>query len=84
MAQGRGLVQARGQEVVEINPGDVVSAPDGGEHWHGATRDHFMTHLSVTEGAPHWAEHVSDAEYHAATRRTPARRHHESPELAPA
>jgi hypothetical protein len=22
-----------------------------------------MTHLSITEGAPHWGPHVTDAEY---------------------
>ncbi|MGO9782264.1 MAG: hypothetical protein ACLPKE_31510 [Streptosporangiaceae bacterium] len=38
-------------------------APDGEEHWHGARPDHFMTHLSITEGAPHWGPHVTDAEY---------------------
>jgi hypothetical protein len=43
--------------------GDVVFAPDGEEHWHGATPDQFMTHLSITEGAARWAEHVSDTEY---------------------
>ena len=64
VTEGGGLVQARGQELTEINPGDVVFAPDGEEHWHGATPDRFMTHLSITEGAPHWAEHVRDAEYH--------------------
>jgi quercetin dioxygenase-like cupin family protein len=46
-----------------LNPGDVVFAPDGEEHWHGARPDHFMTHLSITEGAPRWGAHVSDAEY---------------------
>jgi quercetin dioxygenase-like cupin family protein len=63
VTEGRGLVQVRGQEVVEISAGDVVFAPEGEEHWHGATSDHFMTHFSITEGAPHWAEHVSDTEY---------------------
>lgn len=38
-------------------------APDGEEHWHGATADDFMTHLSITEGAAHWGDHVTDAEY---------------------
>ena len=37
--------------------------PDGEEHWHGATPEHFMTHLSVTEGPPHWGAQVTDAEY---------------------
>ena len=63
VTEGRGLVQARGHEIVELSPGDVVFAPDGEEHWHGARTDHFMTHLSITEGAPHWGPHVTDAEY---------------------
>ena len=65
VTEGHGLVQVRGQQIVELDPGDVVFAPDGEEHWHGATPDHFMTHLSITEGAPHWGPHVTDAEYQA-------------------
>ena len=45
------------------NAGDVVFAPDGEEHWHGASPNHFMTHLSITDGAPVWGPHVTDAEY---------------------
>jgi quercetin dioxygenase-like cupin family protein len=63
VTDGRGLVQARGQQAVELRPGDVIYAPDGEEHWHGATPDDFMTHLSITEGAPHWGDHVTDDEY---------------------
>ncbi|MFC0081319.1 cupin domain-containing protein [Aciditerrimonas ferrireducens] len=63
VTEGQGLVQARGQQVVELKPGDVIFAPDGEEHWHGADPDHFMTHLSITEGAPHWGAHVTDDEY---------------------
>lgn len=63
VSEGRGLVQARGQEIVDLQAGDVVFAPDGEEHWHGATPGQFMTHLSITEGAPHWGAHVTDAEY---------------------
>jgi quercetin dioxygenase-like cupin family protein len=61
--EGHGLVQVRGQQIVALNPGDVVYAPHGEEHWHGASPDQFMTHLSITEGAPHWGAHVTDAEY---------------------
>jgi quercetin dioxygenase-like cupin family protein len=63
VTEGRGLVQARGQDIVELNPGDVIFAPDGEEHWHGATPRHFMTHVSITEGPPSWGAHVSDDEY---------------------
>jgi quercetin dioxygenase-like cupin family protein len=65
VTEGRGLVQARGHQIVELNLGDVIFAPDREEHWHGATRDHFMTHLSSTEGSPRWGPHVTDDEYHA-------------------
>ncbi|HXW35748.1 MAG TPA: cupin domain-containing protein [Acidimicrobiales bacterium] len=65
VTEGRGLIQVRGGEVVELNPGDVVFAPDGEEHWHGAKPDHFMSHISVTEGPPLWGSHVTDAEYRA-------------------
>jgi quercetin dioxygenase-like cupin family protein len=63
VTEGRGLVQARGQDIVELHAGDVVFAPDGEEHWHGARPDHFMTHLSITEGPPRWRAQVTDAEY---------------------
>jgi quercetin dioxygenase-like cupin family protein len=66
VTEGRGLVQVRGQDAVVLNVGDTAYAPDGEEHWHGATPDHLMTHLSITEGAPHWGPHVTDDEYRAA------------------
>ena len=66
VTEGRGLVQVRGEQAVELSAGDVVYAPDGEEHWHGATPDDFMTHLSITEGAPRWGAQVSDGEYAAA------------------
>jgi len=63
VTEGRGLVQSRGGETLEVHPGDVIYTPDREEHWHGATPEHFLTHLSITEGAPHWGPHVTDAEY---------------------
>jgi quercetin dioxygenase-like cupin family protein len=65
VTEGRGLVQSRGEAVVEVRPGDVIQTPDGEEHWHGAAPDHFMTHLSITTGDAQWGEHVTDAEYHS-------------------
>jgi quercetin dioxygenase-like cupin family protein len=63
VTEGRGLVQSRGEPVVEIRAGDTVWTPHGEEHWHGARRDHFMTHLSLTAGPATWGDHVTDAEY---------------------
>ena len=42
---------------------DTVWTPDGEEHWHGVAHDHFMTHISLTEGGPTWGDHVTDDEY---------------------
>jgi quercetin dioxygenase-like cupin family protein len=65
---GVGRVQARGGEVLEIRPGDVVHAPPGEWHWHGASPDRFMTHLTIYEtpgNGPEseWGDQVEDAEY---------------------
>ncbi len=67
VTEGRGLVQSRGDRIVEIGPGDVIFTPDGEEHWHGAAPDHFMTHLYITEGEVHWGDHVTDDEYHGSS-----------------
>ena len=71
VTEGLGLIQSRGGEVIEIRPGDVIYTPPGEWHWHGATPDHFMTHLAMWE-APDpdvpettWGEHVTDQEYDA-------------------
>jgi quercetin dioxygenase-like cupin family protein len=63
VTEGRGLVQARAEPIIPIRPGDVVHVSGGEWHWHGAAPDHFMTHLSLTEGDTEWGDHVTDAEY---------------------
>src|SRR5438067_6965142 len=50
VTDGAGRVQARGSDIVDIRSGDVVYTPPDEWHWHGAAPDHFMTHLSITEG----------------------------------
>jgi quercetin dioxygenase-like cupin family protein len=72
VTEGRGLVQSRGDEVAEIGPGDIVVTPAEEWHWHGATPDNLMTHLSITEGVgdrpepeTNWGAHVTDDEYGA-------------------
>ncbi len=64
VTEGEGRVQSRGGPVLTIRPGDVVSTPGDEWHWHGAAPDHFMTHLSLTEGDTEWGKHVADAEYY--------------------
>jgi quercetin dioxygenase-like cupin family protein len=72
VTEGRGRVQSRGEQMVSIAAGDIVHTPADEWHWHGAAPDHFMTHLSVTEGVgdggraeADWGAHVSDDEYRA-------------------
>jgi quercetin dioxygenase-like cupin family protein len=77
VTEGIGRIQARGAEVIEIRPGDTIHTPPGEWHWHGASPDHFMTHIAMWE-APiegpesSWSEQVTDAEYLAPAAR-PAR-----------
>jgi quercetin dioxygenase-like cupin family protein len=68
---GRGLVQARGGQVIEVGPGDTIETPPGEWHWHGAAPDHFMTHLALSldlaDGQPgpvtEWGNHLTADEY---------------------
>ena len=76
VTEGVGLTQSRGGDVVVIRPGDTVWCPPGEWHWHGATPDHFMTHLAIWDGLAEgedgpeteWGELVTDAEYGRPTR----------------
>jgi quercetin dioxygenase-like cupin family protein len=69
VTEGVGLMQARGGDIVEIRAGDTVQTPPGEWHWHGASPDHFMTHLAIWEapdgGAAEteWGDLVTDVEY---------------------
>ncbi|MFI6699055.1 cupin domain-containing protein [Streptomyces sp. NPDC050509] len=64
IVEGVALVQSRGGDIIEAHPSDVIHTPPGGQHWHGAAPDQFMTHLArwETDDAT-WLEHVSDDEY---------------------
>ncbi len=68
VTEGVGLCQRRGGPVEVIRPGDRAFFEPGEEHWHGATRNRFMTHLAMLEvddegKSATWGEHVSDEEY---------------------
>lgn len=63
VTEGEGRLQTRGEQTITIREGETVFAPGGEWHWHGATPDHFMTHLAISEGEPEWGDHVTDDEY---------------------
>ena len=66
VTEGLGVVATR-DKVIVMHPGDTVVTPPGEEHWHGAVRDRFMSHLAMWEGdATTWGDHVTDEEYAAA------------------
>jgi quercetin dioxygenase-like cupin family protein len=73
VTEGRGLVQSRGGEVIEIRPGDTIYTPPGQWHWHGAASEHFTSHLAMWESLgegqqgpeTEWGDHVTDEEYRA-------------------
>ena len=50
-----------------MTPGTVITIPANAKHWHGAARDSWFAHLSITvpqDGDRNeWLEPVSDAEY---------------------
>ena len=67
ISPGRGWVQAEGEPVRAVGPGDVVWTAPGVKHWHGATRSSAMTHVAIAEAQDgivvRWLEPVTDAQY---------------------
>jgi quercetin dioxygenase-like cupin family protein len=69
--EGVGRAQRRGGSIEVIRPGDRVFFEPGEEHWHGAARSRFMTHLAMLEvddegNSATWGAHVTEEEYNAA------------------
>src|SRR5437764_15145391 len=64
---GAGWVQTKGEDRMDIHPGDVVYIGPGEKHWHGARDKTAMSHIAVQEklnGSPvEWMEQVTDEEY---------------------
>ncbi|MFI5050464.1 MAG: cupin domain-containing protein [Gaiellales bacterium] len=70
VTEGVGFAQRRGGPVEIIRPGDRVFFEPGEDHWHGASPDHFMTHLAMLEVDEEgvnatWGDKVTDEEYGA-------------------
>lgn len=67
VTKGAGWVQAEGEPVRAIKPGDVVWTAPGVKHWHGAQPTVEMTHVAVSEAVEGrsvtWLEPVSDEQY---------------------
>jgi quercetin dioxygenase-like cupin family protein len=60
---GEGWYQEAGKPARHLAPGDVVVTKKDVKHWHGATKDSWFEHLTITSGKSEFLEPVSDTEY---------------------
>ena len=58
VTEGDGRVGTRDGQVADLSAGDLVHAPPGEEHWHGAAEHASVTHLAVNLGSTEWLEEV--------------------------
>lgn len=67
VTDGEGWYQEWDQEAKKLHPGDVVYIAPGVKHWHGATKDHWFTHIAMEipskNGSTSWCEAVEDQVY---------------------
>jgi quercetin dioxygenase-like cupin family protein len=60
VTEGSGRVGTRDDGAVDVRAGDLVYAPPGEEHWHGASEDGAVQHLALSFGDTDWLEPVED------------------------
>ena len=65
---GRGWYQEWEKDPIELIPGVVIAIPEGVKHWHGASADSWMQHLTYhTDIQPgnsnEWLEPVTNEQY---------------------
>ncbi len=60
---GRGMVETGDGKRHVLHAGDIVWAPPGEVHWHGAAPDSFLIHTAVSLGATEWYEEVPADRY---------------------
>lgn len=64
---GEGWYQEKGKAAVSLTPGTVIVIPSNVEHWHGAKKDSWFSHIAVEcpgeECGNEWCKPVTDEEY---------------------
>ncbi|MGN6292293.1 MAG: (R)-mandelonitrile lyase [Chitinophagaceae bacterium] len=67
VVSGLGWIQKEGEDIQEIQPGDVVYFEPNEKHWHGASANKAMSHIAIQEEVNgevvRWMEKVSDEQY---------------------
>ncbi|MFM2477055.1 cupin domain-containing protein [Celerinatantimonas sp. MCCC 1A17872] len=64
---GRGWYQQSGEAARELTPGDIVYIAPETQHWHGAAKDSWFSHVAIeipaADASNEWVRVVSDEEY---------------------
>jgi quercetin dioxygenase-like cupin family protein len=60
---GHGMVATRDGDYKAVQAGDVVYAPPGEVHWHGAAPDAYVVYSAVSLGRSEWLDPVTDESY---------------------
>ena len=63
VSAGSGWICDKGREPVRLNAGDMVVAPPGTTHWHGADDGSLLMHMAISHGKTTWYDAVTDEEY---------------------
>ncbi|GAB4009860.1 hypothetical protein GCM10028808_19470 [Spirosoma migulaei] len=67
ITDGTGYYQEKGKPIQLMHKGDVVKCPPNTEHWHGASPQSMMSHISIIpnseKGIAVWLKKVTDQEY---------------------
>jgi quercetin dioxygenase-like cupin family protein len=67
ITDGVGYTQEKGKPIRVIRKGEVITCLPDIEHWHGASSDRSMTHISLNpnadQGVVTWLQPVTDAQY---------------------
>lgn len=57
---GEGWYQKEGEAPELLRAGDTVVVHEDVKHWHGATKDSWFVHLSISAGEIEWLEPVDE------------------------
>jgi L-ascorbate metabolism protein UlaG (beta-lactamase superfamily)/quercetin dioxygenase-like cupin family protein len=70
VTHGLGNYQEKGKPIQKIRKGDVIQCPSNVLHWHGASPDSAMSHISINTNLQKpvviWMQAVSEQEYQSA------------------
>ncbi|HEU4793586.1 MAG TPA: antibiotic biosynthesis monooxygenase [Nitrolancea sp.] len=52
--EGEGRVAIRNGKTLSCRAGDLIRVDAGLSHWHGASAEHYATHIAITVGGTKW------------------------------